>query len=849
MRKQITPEPTIGKRPRPWWRRPAVLWAYLALLAVSNLVQSFAPDEWFRLPSVAPSHVQVALPAHNPSEAAVRLGFLEWGEQRPSPASAPVILLHGCPGQANDYAELGPLLAAQGRRVYALDLLGFNESEAWVEDYSFTANAEAVLEFMDAKGIDRAHLVGWSNSGGVVLHMADVAPERCASITLLAAIGAQENEGSGDYAFEQFKYRVAYAAAVVGAEAIPHFGLLGKREFRHASVRFFMDSDQRPLRDIMARLKTPALVLHGRDDFLVHDWAAEEHHRLMPTSRLVMLDANHFIPFLQAQEAAGILGEFFARHDKPGVQPLTGATVLAPEDAQDPLPVRDLRQMVRGDRVWGVVALLAAAAALLPLGAAVVGGVLVTGADMDIAVLATGLLLGGVARGAAGWVRGSGAHTTAQPEAGTLRHAARLALSLARIAIGALATSAVVVGADALIFGPARREFGWAGVLLTAAGLPVIVRVVPLLFSRRGRAKLAATPGRLLHHEYWPAWLFYAPLAPYILLLACRHRGLFTPTCCNPGIENGGGLVGESKTAILRAIAGRPEVLPTALVPPGTAEQRAAFVAENVERGAGFEWPVILKPDAGQRGFGVRLVKSEDDAARYFSEVTTPVVMQRFHPGPMEFGILWARDISGPDADGSTGFIYSITAKEFPAVTGDGVRTLERLILRDRRLRRQASVFLARMEHRLGDVPAKGERVPLAVSGNHCQGTLFKDGSHLITPELTATINRIALSFRGRDGGGFDIGRFDVRCADEESLRRGEGLAIVELNGTTGESTNIYDPHRSVFWAYRVLFGQWRLLYEIGAWRRSRGATPMTLRELLRLRHHYAERRGSAIAD
>ena len=59
-------------------------------------------------------------------------------------------------------------------------------------------------------------------------------------------------------------------------------------------------------------------------------------------------------------------------------------------------------------------------------------------------------------------------------------------------------------------------------------------------------------------------------------------------------------------------------------------------------------------------------------------------------------------------------------------------------------------------------------------------------------------------------------------------------FAVVELNGTTAESTNLYDPTRSVLWAWGVLYRQWRELYRLGAWRRGQGVEPIRWRTLVR---------------
>ena len=68
-----------------------------------------------------------------------------------------------------------------------------------------------------------------------------------------------------------------------------------------------------------------------------------------------------------------------------------------------------------------------------------------------------------------------------------------------------------------------------------------------------------------------------------------------------------------------------------------------------------------------------------------------------------------------------------------------------------------------------------------------------------------------------------------------EDLMRGENFKIIELNGVTSESTNIYDPKYSLLDAYRILFRQWRLAYEIGVENLALGAKATGKAELIRL--------------
>ncbi|MCB1323119.1 MAG: carboxylate--amine ligase, partial [Leptospiraceae bacterium] len=75
-------------------------------------------------------------------------------------------------------------------------------------------------------------------------------------------------------------------------------------------------------------------------------------------------------------------------------------------------------------------------------------------------------------------------------------------------------------------------------------------------------------------------------------------------------------------------------------------------------------------------------------------------------------------------------------------------------------------------------------------------------------------------------------------------------LAIIELNGGTSESTNIYDPEKSIRFLYATLFRQWNLLFQIGYANRRRGQPVKTVWRLLMEIVYYLRRRTrSVVAD
>lgn len=330
--------------------------------------------------------------------------------------------------------------------------------------------------------------------------------------------------------------------------------------------------------------------------------------------------------------------------------------------------------------------------------------------------------------------------------------------------------------------------------------------------------------------EFWPMWLFYPPVAIHYLWLVVKYRGTMLPTVSNPGIFSGG-MVGESKMQTLSDLmATSPEFTADAeLLAGDSARARLNSLRETCAR-RDISYPFILKPDLGQRGAGIKLIRSESQAEDYLKETSAPLLVQRFAAGPHEVGIFYYRFPSE-----SRGHIFAITEKIFPVLTGDGKSTIAKLIWRDDRARFMAEKYLQRLGARQNDVLAKGEMQPLVQAGNHAQGCIFRDGMHLNTPALEERIDDISKKVSG-----FFIGRYDIRFTSEEDLRAGKNFQIIELNGAAAEATSIYDARNSLWSAYRTLFRQWDLVFAIGAENRRRGCVPMTISDCLRALRNYS---------
>ncbi|TVQ28964.1 MAG: acetoin dehydrogenase dihydrolipoyllysine-residue acetyltransferase subunit [Geminicoccaceae bacterium] len=157
-----------------------------ALLAViaDDAIDDAAIDgfvEAFQAQFASESHEEAAPEPVTITTPAGRIRYLKLGETE----GAPVIFVHGFGG---DY--LGWMFnqgeAAAHATTYALDLPGHGGSTKDVGDGSLIRLVDAVAGFMDGLAIERAHLVGHSMGGAVALDVAARAPERVASLLLLA---------------------------------------------------------------------------------------------------------------------------------------------------------------------------------------------------------------------------------------------------------------------------------------------------------------------------------------------------------------------------------------------------------------------------------------------------------------------------------------------------------------------------------------------------------------------------------------------------------------------------------------------------------------------------------------
>lgn len=851
-------------RLRRWWRtsRWYLLAAYALILVIAYLRGTAASI------SPAPAEYKIAqLQVIQNDRAIERQTRLAYLDQISAIDALPVILLHGSPGDAEVFREFAAYLPA--RRRIIPDLPGFGHSGRSLPDYSVRAHAGYVLALLDQLQIEKAHVVGFSMGGGVAIEMADRSPSRIASITLLSAIGVQEMELLGDYHLNHALHGLQLGFVWFLRIGLPHSPSFYAGDTSLSYARNFYDTDQRPLREKLLRYQGPMLIVHGRKDFLVPPEAAIEHHRIVPQSELRMTEDDHFMTFMKPEVPARQIAAFLDRVDAGMVAVRSTAEPARIEAAGQPFNPKDLPRFV-GVAAFAVVMLLAAATLIsedltcisagLMAAQGRLGFVLATVACLigiyagDLLLFLAGRWLGRAALGRAPlrwfldearvrqssrWFekKGAGVILASRFLPGarlpTYFAAGALKTSFWKFAlyffIACLLWTPLLVGLSMLL-GREIVESALMGsqslllkAVLTAILLLLLVRFLVRLVTWKGRRLLYSTWQRTIHWEFWSPFYFYIPVACYLIYLMIRYRSVTLFTAANPAIPESG-FIGESKAMILRGLANADPFLPAwellkaELPPQKRIDQAREFIARHR-----LKYPIVLKPDAGQRGAGVVIAKSFLEIESHLRETPLNLLIQEYAPGK-EFGVFYYRYPRE-----QRGRIFAITEKRMPAVTGDGRSNLETLILRDPRAVCMARFLLEKHADRLWEVPAEGEKVSLVELGTHSRGAIFLDGGWLWTEELEIAIDRVCQEYKG-----FYFGRFDIRTPDVESFKRGRNFKILELNGVTSEATSIYDPKNSVWAAYRILFRQWEIAFEIGAQNRDFGIPVTPLRQLIR---------------
>jgi len=321
---------------------------------------------------------------------------------------------------------------------------------------------------------------------------------------------------------------------------------------------------------------------------------------------------------------------------------------------------------------------------------------------------------------------------------------------------------------------------------------------------------------KLMSWEYWPVYITNIPVVGFWLFFALRSRALFFFSAVNPVIETGG-VLGESKINILNR-------LPKSTIPKTIFIKNEKVDVETISeqmKSKALVFPIIAKPDVGERGFLVEKISNHSELVAYLQQIQVDFIIQEFIDFQEELSVMYHRL-----PNENIGKITSVCVKKTLTVLGDGISTVEELMENYPRARLQLVRFQNNSSTILKKVPKAGETIELEPIGNHSRGTTFLNGNHHIDSTLEAVFDGIGAEMQG-----IHYGRFDLKCASIEALKNGKDFKILEFNGIASEPAHIYDPEYSTFQAYKDIYDHWKIIYKISKIQRAKGIKSMTSKE------------------
>jgi 3-oxoadipate enol-lactonase len=255
-----------------------------------------------------------------------------------------LLVLHGQPGLGSDWRQVAGRLPGE-LHVAALDRPGYGAYRQRAG--GFSVNARAALAELDARGIDRAVLVGHSYGGGVALSAARLAPQRVEALILLASVGPGCLTGwdrllaapvAGEvcalvaWSLTPWLARARLAGIArrrgrpIAADEHVNLDIWGHSRHDHGSLwRSFLTEQRAMVAELdaltgsLAAIRLPVLLLADARDTLVPVETAHELAARLPDARLQLLDdVGHHLPRRgAAQIAEAITGFLTELDDRP----------------------------------------------------------------------------------------------------------------------------------------------------------------------------------------------------------------------------------------------------------------------------------------------------------------------------------------------------------------------------------------------------------------------------------------------------------------------------------------------------------------------------------------------------
>ena len=303
---------------------------------------------------------------------------------------------------------------------------------------------------------------------------------------------------------------------------------------------------------------------------------------------------------------------------------------------------------------------------------------------------------------------------------------------------------------------------------------------------------------KILDRGYWTSQHFYWQSMYHYLYNGARFRSMTFFSACNPAIVLGGMLY-DRKTDIY-------DLLPEHIVPATTIITSRVTAQTFIEQ-KNLQFPLIVKPNVGLKGFKVFKINDVNALNIFFEENDVDErewLLQEYIDYNKEFSVLFYRY-----PQEQTFGVSSFIEKSYPYVVGDGEKTLKTLIDQYNNPFLLKNDVYKKFSSELETVPKHGTEIILDFIGNYSRGAKFHSKMEFVSDEMTSMLDNLF-----QKANGLNFFRIDLKSNSVKEFLKGE-FKVLEINGMKSEPLHIYDADSSFMDNSRIIKEHWSIIENI----------------------------------
>lgn len=212
----------------------------------------------------------------------------------------PIVLLHGNSGSIKDFYQQIPVLS-KNYKVIALDTRGQGKStDTSKNDLTYSIFADDLKRLIDALGLKKVNIVGWSDGGNTGLEFVLKYPE---NVNELVTIGANTQPDGVDV---RLLNSMKTELQVLELENKPE-------KFNQTRILKIMIKEPNINKSSLHKIQKPVLIIAGENDVIKKEHTEFIATQIPGAELKVYKKATHFIPFENADQLNNDILEFFGK--------------------------------------------------------------------------------------------------------------------------------------------------------------------------------------------------------------------------------------------------------------------------------------------------------------------------------------------------------------------------------------------------------------------------------------------------------------------------------------------------------------------------------------------------------